>query len=166
MELLGGSRLGLSKFVIDDQQKCHLHNEVLGEVVLPIDAIRAVRFSSGEAAASFAQAADEKSDEDRVFVKLGGGLEPIGGLIRIAYSKNELRQVLPQIDQVLARLQNSQLDVVNETALLLESCRLILKTIDDARLASVVKALDELDAKRPGMINTISSTALVETLSR
>ncbi len=93
-------------------------------------------------------------------------LEPIGGLIRIAYSKNELRQLLPQIDQVLARLQNSQLDVVNETALLLESCRLILKTIDEARLASVVKVLDELDAKRPGMINTISSTALIETLSR
>ena len=81
VELLGGSRLGLSKFVIDDQQKCHLHNEVLGEVVLPIDAIRAVRFSGGEAVASFAQAADEKNDEDRVFVKLGGGLEPIGGLI-------------------------------------------------------------------------------------
>jgi len=79
--LLGGGELPLTKFTIDEVQKCHLHNAAVGEIVLPIDAMRAVRFRDGEAEASFAEAMKERHDEDRVFVKLGGGLEPISGLV-------------------------------------------------------------------------------------
>ena len=80
-ELLGGGTISLSKFSIDDQQQCHLHNEHLGEIVVPIDALRSVRFVGGKPNPVFMEGRGEKRDEDRVFVKLGGGLQPIDGLI-------------------------------------------------------------------------------------
>ena len=80
-QMLGGGKLALSAFTIDGEQNCHLHSDVLGEVVLPIDALRAVRLNSDPAEESFTAATAEKNDEDQVFVRLGGGLEPISGLI-------------------------------------------------------------------------------------
>ena len=79
--LLGGGQIHLSKFSIDEQQQCHLHNAHLGEIVVPIDAMRSVRFEAGKPNPTFEEGRGEKRDEDRVFVKLGGGLEPIDGLI-------------------------------------------------------------------------------------
>ena len=80
-ELLGGGDIHLAKFSVDDQQQCHLHNDLLGEISLAIDAMRSVRFVDGKPDAAFVEGQTEKRDEDRVFVKLGGGLEPIDGLI-------------------------------------------------------------------------------------
>ena len=80
-EMLGGGEIYLTKFSVDDQQRCHLHNDILGEVSVPIDAMRSVRFVGGKPDSTFVQARGEKRDEDRVFVKLGGGLEPIDGLV-------------------------------------------------------------------------------------
>ncbi len=45
VDFVGGGQLQLSKFTIDDKQDCHLHNAALGEVALPIDVFRAVRWA-------------------------------------------------------------------------------------------------------------------------
>lgn len=81
VDLVGGGHLELSKLTIDEQQICHFTSAQLGRLQLPIDALRAIRFAQGKMPPAFAEALLETSDEDRIFVKLGGGVEPISGLI-------------------------------------------------------------------------------------
>lgn len=81
VDFIGGGQLQLSKFTIDDKQDCHLHSAALGEVTLPIDVFRAVRMGGGKVVTVFEDAKDEKGDEDRVFVKVGGDLHPVRGLV-------------------------------------------------------------------------------------
>lgn len=81
VELAGGGTLGLTKFSMDEQLDCHLAGPLFVELKVPIDALRAVRFAAGRPEASFAEAVGEKRAKDRIFVKSGGALAPLDGLV-------------------------------------------------------------------------------------